>query len=43
MGFLGFKSKDIKVKQDISGYLVFPFKTPNNRIYLNKKLTIPGR
>ncbi|MDD4816046.1 MAG: SPFH domain-containing protein [Clostridia bacterium] len=34
-------SKDIKTEQDISGYLVFPFKAKNNKIYLNCKAVVP--
>lgn len=34
-------SKDIKIEQDILGYLVFPYKAKNNKIGLNHKAIVP--
>lgn len=39
--FRGESSKDIRLKQDITRYLVFPFPTKKKAIWLNKKAVIP--
>lgn len=39
--FKGHSSKDIRLKQDISTYLVFPFPLKKNKVYLGKKAEVP--
>ena len=41
MGLFGKKNKNIELKQDISGYLVFPYPLKHDVVYLNRKAIVP--